>query len=294
MKTATILRPAAPSHALASVAAVCVLLTAVSTAGALQTERRWTNSSELSFVRTGGNAVASTLGIGSTLTRSWERSDVKIEAGGIRTRTTRLTRTAVGTPMDYRIDEQSTTMTSVENYYARMRFDRRVSDRTAFFVQSGWTRNTFAGVRNRLVNVLGVSTRWTESEERSLRTAYGLTHTVQQDVVADPEWSSRFLGARVSCEWRLQVTDNSDWRSDLVLDGNGDDTRDVRADWTNSLSVAMNEHLALKTSVRATFDNRPALASVPLSSPLGEPAGEVLVPRKELDQVVTVALVVSF
>ncbi len=283
-----------PIRTPASLAAVCLLLAAVSTAGSLQGQNRWMNSSELSFVRTGGNAVSSTLGIASTLTRSWERSDVKIEAGGIRTRTTRLARTAVGTPADYRLVEQSTTTTSVENYYARMRFDRRVSDRTAFFVQSGWTRNTFAGIRNRLVNVLGISTRWTESEALSLRTAYGFTHTVQQDVVPDPEWSDRFLGARVSCEFRLQVTDNSDWRSDLVLDGNGDDPRDVRADWTNSLSVAMNEHLGLKTSLRSTFDNRPALASVPLSSQLGEPAGEVLVPRKELDQVVTVALVVSF
>lgn len=294
MKTATILWPAAPSHALASAAAVCLLLVPSSGAGALQDQGRWMNSSELSFVRTGGNAVSSTLGIATTLTRSWERSDVKIEAGGIRTRTTRLTRAAVGTPTDYRIDEESTTLTSVENYYTRMRFDRRVSERTAFFVQSGWTRNTFAGVQNRLVNVLGVSTRWTESEGRSLRTAYGLTHTLQQDVVPDPEWSDRYLGARVSCEFRLQLTDNSDWRSDLVLDGNGDDTRDVRADWTNSLSVAMNEHLGLKTSFRATFDNRPALASVPLSTALGESRGEVLVPRKKLDQVVTVALVVSF
>lgn len=294
MKAATIPWPGAPSHALASAVTACLLLTATSMASALQPQSRWMNSSELSFVRTGGNAVASTLGIASTLTRSWERSDVKIEAGGIRTRTTRLTRTAVGTPTEYRVDEQSITLTSVENYYTRMRFDRRVSDRTAFFIQSGWTRNTFAGVQNRLVNVLGISTRWTESEERSLRTAYGLTHTLQQDVVPDPEWSDRFLGARVSCEFRLQVTDNSDWRSDLVLDGNGDDPSDVRADWTNSLSVAMNEHLGLRTSVRATFDNRPALASVPLSTLQGEPAGEVLVPRKELDRVVTVALVVSF
>lgn len=289
-----ILLPTAPSHALASAAAVCLLLTAASTAGALQTGSRWVNSSELSFVRTGGNAVASTLGIATTLTRSWERSDVKIEAGGIRTRTTRLTRTAVGTPEDYRMDEESMTLTSAEHYHLRARFDRRVSERTAVFLQPGWTRNTFAGIRNRLVNVLGISTRWTESDERSLRTAYGFTHTVQQDVVPNPEWSDRFLGARLSCELRLRLTDNSDWRSDLVLDGNGDELRDVRADWKNSLSVTMNEHLGLKTSFRATFDNRPALASVPLSSPSGEPAGEVLVPRKELDQVVTVALVVSF
>ena len=274
--------------------AACFLLAAASTGAAQQDENGWTNSSELSFVQTGGNAESSTLGIATTWTRSWERSEVKVEAGGIRTRTTRLKRTAVGTLQDYHLIEESTTMTSAENYHVRSRLDRRVSDRTAFFVQSGWTRNTFAGIDSRLVNVLGVSTRWTESERRNLRTAYGLTHTFQQDVVPDPEVTGRFLGVRVSCEFQQRLTGNTDWRSDLVVDGNGDDPSDVRADWTNSLSVSMNEHLGLKTSFRATFDNRPALASVPLMSGQGEPAGEVLVTRKELDEVFTVALVVSF
>ena len=287
-------RAVAKRHAAAPALAVCLLLATATTAAALQDENRWTNSSELSFVRTGGNAESSTLGIATTWTRSWERSEMKLEAGGIRTRTTRLKRTAVGTLDDYHLVEESTTLTSAENYYVRMRLDRRVSDRTAFFVQSGWTRNTFAGIDNRLVNVLGVSTRWAESERRNLRTAYGLTHTFQQDVVPDPEGTGRFVGVRVSCEFQQRLTDNTDWRSDLVVDGNGDDPSDLRADWTNSLSVSMNEHLGLKTSFRATFDNRPALASVPLMSRQGEPAGEVLVTRKELDEVFTVALVVSF
>ena len=232
--------------------------------------------------------------MGSTLTRAWERTEVKVEAGGIRTRTTDLTRTAVGTAEVFRIDERSESRLSAENYHARLRVDRRVSDRTSFFIQSGWTRNTFAGVRNRLVNVAGVSTRWTDSERQSLHTSYGLTHTVEQDEVPDPESASRFLGLRVSSEYQREVTDNTDWRSGLVLDGNGDDTSDLRADWTNSLSVAMNEHLGLKTSFRATFDNQPSLASVPLVTATGEAVGEVVVPREKVDHVFTVALVVSF
>ncbi len=274
--------------------AACCLLAAASTAAALQDDNGWTNSSELSFVRTGGNAESSTLGIATTWTRSWDRSEVKVEAGGIRTLTTRLKRTAVGTLEDYHVIEESTTMTSAENYHVRTRLDRRVSDRTAFFVQSGWTRNTFAGIDSRLVNVLGVATRWAESERRNLRTAYGVTHTFQRDVVPDPEGTGRFLGVRVSCEFQQRLTGNTDWRSDLVVDGNGDEPSDLRADWTNSLSVSMNEHLGLKTSFRATFDNRPALASVPLLSRQDEPVGEVLVTRKKLDEVFTVALVVSF
>ena len=161
-------------------------------------------------------------------------------------------------------------------------------------MQSGWTRNTFSGIRHRLVNVTGVSTRWLDREGQRLRTAYGFTHTVQKDVVPDPDDSGRFLGLRLSTEYWLKVTGNTEWSSNLVVDGNGSDRSDLRADWTNSLSVAMNEHFGLKTSLRTTFDNEPALARLPLRSQEGESTGTVLVRREKLDRVFTVALVVSF
>ena len=255
---------------------------------------RWNASTEFSFVRTGGNAESSTFGIGTAVTRSWDRTEVKIEAGGIRTRSTRYRRVAIGTEADYRVEENAESNISAENYNAQVRLDRRFSERTSVFVQSGWTRNTFSGIRHRLVNVLGVSTRWTASDAQRLRTAYGFTHTVQEDVVPDPDADGRFLGLRLSSEYWRKLTESAEWTSNLVMDGNGDDPSDVRADWTNSLSVAMNEHLGLKTSLRTTFDNQPALARVPLLSAAGEEAGNVLIRRQELDRVFTVALVVSF
>ncbi len=255
---------------------------------------RWNASSEFSFVRTGGNAESSTFGLGTTVTRSWDRTEVKLEAGGIRTRSTRVRRTAVGTESDYRIEETSESNLSAEKYNAMVRVDRRFSARTSVYVQCGWKRDTFAGFRHRLVNVFGVSTQWLRSSEQRFRTAYGVTHTVQSDVVPDPDKAGRFLGLRISSDYRRQMTENTEWRSNLVLDGNGDDPSDVRADWTNSMSVSMNEHLGLKTSLRTTFDNEPALRRVPLRSPEGEKAGAVLVPRDELDRVFTIALVVTF
>ena len=255
---------------------------------------RWYASTEFSFVRTGGNAESSTFGIATTVTRSWDRTEVKIEAGGIRTRSTRYRRVAIGTEADYRVEDNAESNISAENYHAQVRLDRRFSQRTSVFVQSGWTRNTFSGIRHRLVNVLGVSTRWAASDTQRLRTAYGFTHTVQQDIVQDPEADGRFLGLRLSSEYWRKLTESAEWSSNLVMDGNGDDPSDLRADWTNSLSVAMNEHLGLKTSLRTTFDNQPALARVPLLSSAGEEAGSVLIRRQELDRVFTVALVVSF
>lgn len=279
-------------HGAAAMAALMLSLAPAS--GAAQTGAGWKNSSELSFVRTGGNAESSTLGIASTVTRSWERTELKIEAGGIRTRTTRFERIAVGTESDYRIEEKSDSEVSAENYHARVRVDRRFSDRTSVFVQSGWTRNTFSGIRHRLVNVTGLSHRWLDREGQRLRTAHGVTHTVERAVVPDPDGSGRFLGLRLSTEYWLKVTGNTEWTSNLVVDGNGTEASDLRADWVNSLGVAMNAHLGLKTSLRTTFDNQPALARLPLRSPGGEDGGTVLVRREKVDRVFTVALVVSF
>ena len=277
-----------------ALAVPALLVPGVIELGAQESNGRWNASSEFSFVRTGGNAESSTFGLGTAVTRSWERTEVKVEAGGIRTHSTRVRRTAVGTESDYRIEEASESNLSAEKYNALVRLDRRFSSRTSVYVQSGWKRDTFAGFRHRLVNVFGVSTQWVRNSTQRFRTAYGLTHTVQSDVVPDPDKAGRFVGLRVSSEYRRQMTENTEWRSNLVLDGNGDDSSDVRADWTNSMSVSMNEHLGLKTSLRTTFDNEPALRRVPLQSPEGERAGTVLIPRDELDRVFTVALVVTF
>lgn len=296
MTVATIGREARPGHAARPVvsAVLVALLVLAPGAGTVHAQDRWENSSELSFVRTGGNAESSTFGVSTTITRSWERTELKIEAGGIRTRVTRLRRVAVGTESDYRIEESSETETSAENYHARVRVDRGISGRASVYVQSDWSRDTFAGVRHRLVNVTGLSMRWFNRDGQRLRSACGLTHTVEKDVVPDPADSGRFLGVRLSTDYWLKVTDNTEWSSKLTLDGNGDNPSDLRAKWTNSLSVAMNEHLGLKTSIRTTFDNEPALARLPLRSREGEGTGTVLVRRQKLDRVFTVALVVSF
>ena len=74
----------------------------------------------------------------------------------------------------------------------------------------------------------------------------------------------------------------------LVVDENLNDTEDLRADWTNSLTVAMSERLALKTSLQVLFDNQPSLTAVPLGD------SEVLTPLDKVDSIFTVALVVNF
>ena len=253
----------------------------------------WSNSSEFSFIQTRGNTESTTFGLANELITEWESTETRLEVGALRTKTTRFKRAAVGTADDFRIDEESETRVSAENYHIRFRGDREYSERSSVFGQLGWARNTFTGIAGRSVVVGGVATRWVEDEVHQLRSSYGITFTAQDDVVPDPDVSRTFVGVQVSGEYEIRLTDNTEFKSTLVVDESFA-LADLRADWVSTLGVSMNERFGLQAKFQYLFDNRPSLVDVPLTSPLGEPAGVVSVPLGKTDRVLTMALVVNF
>lgn len=254
----------------------------------------WSSSSKYSFIQTRGNTESATFGFASELVTEWENTETKLEMGALRTRTTSFERSAVGTPEDFRIEEQAESRISAENYHISFRADHAVWEISTIFSQLGWTRNTFSGIDARYVLVGGVSTRWVEDEIHQLRSSYGLTFTVQNDVVPNPDVATTFIGLHVSGEYELQLTDNTEFSSRLVLDENSFHLEDLRADWVSTLSVSMNDHFGLQAKFQYHYDNHPSLVDVPLTGERGEPAGKVPVPLGESDRTLTMALVVDF
>ena len=226
-------------------------------------EDGWDNSTNLSYVRVNGNITSSTMGASTHWTYGWDTNEFKIEGRGIRTK--RPNRT-------------------LENYYATSRVDFGTRNNKAVFFETGWNRNTSAGLKGRWVNVFGESVHW-ESERRDIRLAYGVTYTVQSDVIMDPNKPTSFPGARLSGEFEQMLFEDTEWRTNLHVDGNATNMRDVRFDWFNSVGVAMNEWLGLELSHNISFDNYPSLKSIDDGVP---------VHRKKVDDIFTVALVVSF
>ncbi len=270
---------------------VAVALAVVAPApGWAQDERKtgWFDTAELSFVLTAGNSQTTTLGAKNTLERVWERATFKLEAGGIRTESTVTTRTASGSPTDFVISEEGESQVTAENYFARGRYDRNLSDRVFLFGGLGWERNTFAGFDNRYAVIGGVGNSWFDRDDTRFRTDYGVTYTVQDNIVGA---RGEFAGARVSYDYWRKVLPTTDFYSTLILDENLDETEDFRADFTNSVAVAMSEKLALKTSLQLLYDNQPSLVAVPLE---GTPDTTVLAELDELDSIFTVALVAKF
>lgn len=250
----------------------------------------WADQAELTFVMTGGNASASTLGLKNTLLYNWPRATFQLAAGGVRTESGIITRTATGTSTDFDVVEDTNNELTAENYYLRSRYDHQVGSAAYLFGGAGWNRNTFAGIQNRYNFVSGAGRAWVDTEDRRFKTDLGLTYTIQDDVVEDPTSQDSFLGLRAEYDALRRLTETTMFASTLGVDENLNETSDLRADWTNSLTVTMSANLAIKTSLQLLFDNEPSLVEVPLASG----TGTVLTPLGKTDSVFTVAVVASF
>jgi putative salt-induced outer membrane protein YdiY len=258
-------------------------------------ELGWFHTAEVSFLLTAGNAEASTFGLGAGLRRVWDRSEFRFNAGGLRSESSKTTRTAVGTTTDFLVNEQSDSELTAQNYYARGRYDHAFSERVFVYAGTGWERNTFAGFDNRTSFAGGLGNIWVDKERTRFRTDYAITYTIQDDVVDTGSGSDTFAGARFSWDYGQQLTSSTNFLSVLIVDENLNDTDDLRGDFTNALSVAISDNLAFRTSLQLLWDNQPSLAGVPLEQPLGTPTGEtVFVPLDKLDTVISVALVANF
>lgn len=249
----------------------------------------WQNATEVSFVSSGGNASASTLGLKSALTGTGAPNTLKVEVGGVRGETSLRTLRATGTSASFTVEESRTTEKTAENYYARGRYDRALSG-AFLFGGVGWDRNTFAGVQNRYAVVAGVGRTWTETASGRLKTDVGGTYTIQNDVSGA---DATFAGVRVSVDAMRQLTESTQFASILISDLNLEETSDLRADWINSLSVGLSSRVAFKTSLQLLIDNQPSLLNVPLFSTGGTAMGTVLHAGDKVDNILTVALVLT-
>lgn len=248
----------------------------------------WSDKAEVTFVMTSGNATSSTLGLKNALEHRWENALVSVAAGAVRAESGVTMRTATGTPDNFQIVRTTNTDKTAERYFAQGRYDRNVTESAFVFGGAGWDRNTFAGVQNRYAFITGLGEAWIDREARRFKTDLGVTYTIQDDVVDDPTVDDSFAGLRANLEFFQTLTSTTDFQSLLVVDQNLNDSPDRRADWTNSVAVAVSDNLALKTSLQILYDNQPALVAVPLG------AEEVRVPLEKSDRTFTVALVIDF
>ena len=67
----------------------------------------WFFEARLSGLWTGGNSKSVTIGLGTTVKRTFAKSEIRFDAGGTQTESSLTTRTAVGSTDQFKINEQT-------------------------------------------------------------------------------------------------------------------------------------------------------------------------------------------
>ena len=152
-------------------------------------------NADLSYVLTSGNSRSSSLGFKGDVTQRWTRHSVAFAAGGIRASSTATdARFAVGTPGDFEVQLPDSERTA-EGYYARGRYDYKLTDRLFFTGGAGWERNRFSGIDDRWLVDAGVGYIFVANDKTDFRGMAGLTYTDEQYTAGPPD-SDSFVGAR--------------------------------------------------------------------------------------------------
>jgi putative salt-induced outer membrane protein YdiY len=191
--------------------------------------------------------------------------------------------------------EEISRETTAETYFARTKVDKNLSERVHVLAGLDWLRNTFAGIDSRFLVASGAGITLSDTKNLSAKTDLAFTYTFEEEVVDNPFSNGSFPGLRAGYNLTYRATESTQLDSELIGDWNLDNSEDVRVDWTNSLSVAINSSLALKPGALIRWRNEPALKEVALFDEESQDTGEtVLVPLEKTDWFLDLAIVLTF
>jgi putative salt-induced outer membrane protein YdiY len=249
-------------------------------------------NADLSYVLTSGNSSTASLGFKGDLTRRWTRHSLGFAAGGVRASSSSGKRFAVGTPADFEVQIPDAEPTA-EAYYARGRYDFKISDRLYYTLGAGWERNRFSGIENRWLVDTGLGYIFVANDRTDFRSALAITYTDEGYTVPGDRDSS-FMGARLGWDLTQKLFSATTLTHTLLADQSLEDSAARRLDAQLGVQVAMTAKLGLKVNWRILFNNAPPLAEVPLHTPGGVDTGlVVLAPYGKTDQGLSVSLVFS-
>ena len=279
----------------AALAFAFVLLPSPGDAQEEEKDTGWAFTTEFSLVTTNGNSESRTFGLAGTALKPWQRSALLFEAGGTRTTSSLITRTATGTTSDFSVNETKVTETVADILYARGRYDYDIAPKFQVFGGADWLRNKPAGTESRFLLSAGVGNAWARREKVKFRTDYGITYTIEDNVVDNPALKTEFAGARLSYDLVWKAAATTEFISNFILDLNLDNTDDVRISFLNSLPIAVSNVLLFTPSYQILWRNKPNLTTVDLVDSSGTPTGDqVAVPLDEFDTFFSLALVLKY
>ena len=283
----------------AAVSSACLWLAAMAMASAAfgqtapppkQPELGPSNNTELSLVMAAGNAESTSIGLRNVYEYHWPKASMRWETGWLAADSRDGDRYAVQNGTGFDVVDPGTA-TDSNRLFSKLHYQRQLSTRTDWFTDFDASRDQPANINHLYVLAGGLGTTWKNSPELFFRTGYGLTYT-NEDL--ELEGDNQFAGYRLYYRLKALVATSTTAESELTFDGSFETGDDFRTDWLNSVTVAINSRMALKSSLRLLFRNLPALEAIGLRNAAGVTIGTVQVEKHALDTNFTTSLVIKF
>ncbi len=255
--------------------------------------RLWTNATDFSWVESQGNSESATIGLKNEFAWKKDHHALNFKITAVRAKSATLTYVASGSISDPTFTEFKDSRLTDERYGFKSSYERAFSEHKSWFVGLDWDRNEFAGIKSRTTISTGLSQTWIKVERKTWSTKLGAQYTDEDPVLEVAGIDSQYAAARANSAFMTKVGENSEFKQNIELIWNLNDTEDVRSDIEFAFAVNISARLALKTSLQLLYDRQPSFQSVDFIEN-DETIASVPYQLQEWDRALTTSLVVNF
>jgi putative salt-induced outer membrane protein YdiY len=187
--------------------------------------KNWKNESELSAVSSNGNTRASSFSGKDTFTSKWGRTGLELIGGGL--------------------GSKSNGQTTAENYYASEKVSYSLDEKNYVFEKGGWTKDRFAGIKNRYEGTLGLGRILFSRPQDLLIGELGTGYTSEE---RKNEKTNGFSSGRAYSKYTRTISETAKFSQDAEYLHNFEDPDDFRVKTETALIAALSTHFSLKTA----------------------------------------------
>lgn len=195
----------------------------------------WKGSLEFSYLQTSGNTDSQTMSAAGKAERSYTRWKVTGEFKAIY--------------------GEKNNVASDKNWSGRLRFDRRLTDRTTVFILEGVERDTLKGMEFRYLHQGGISHDLIKTPKDILQAALSGGY-IHEDRV-DPFKDRGYPAARLFGGYTHHFTEKSRFEQTVEYIPNLKKGQDYLINEETALVTNLMGNFALKASFAVTYDNLP-------------------------------------
>lgn len=217
-------------------AIICLVLCATTSYAEENTQRRWHDEAELSYVDTSGNSEVTTLSVKNKFSYQFSEKFSgrwKFQA----------------------LNGESDGQRDAESYSTELRGDYAPTQRLYNYLSANWLKDRFADIDHRYTFGAGSGYKFLTGPTHFLVGEAGLTYTIEK-LINDSD--TEYLGGRLFTEYIYQISKDTKFSQSLEALFDFENSQNYMLNSETALITAINSIFSFKTSYVVKYDNEPA------------------------------------